>query len=172
MAKPTFTVQWKRGTRFKTSAEVAHSEIERLRSLNPSMSTRELKELLVKESRSKDAPLHQDFEWDDRKAAHEHRIGTAGKIIRSIDMVRCSEPDPAPIRRYSLVKDSIGEKKKERVLRRYEGTEEALRDPNYRAQIFEQAIQDVERLRHKYKALKDLAQIFDDTREKIASKKP
>ena len=37
---------------------------------------------LVDVSRPKNAPLHDAFEWDDKKAAEEHRLSQARRIIR------------------------------------------------------------------------------------------
>ena len=39
--------------------------------------------VLLKESTPKRAPLHDEFEWDNDVAAHEHRLRTARRIIRT-----------------------------------------------------------------------------------------
>lgn len=41
-------------------------------------------ELLVKAARNAKHPLHDDFVWDDKKAAHKQRIDTAREIISSV----------------------------------------------------------------------------------------
>lgn len=38
--------------------------------------------VLVAESKPKSAPLHSDFEWDDKKAGHEFRLSQARRIIK------------------------------------------------------------------------------------------
>lgn len=38
--------------------------------------------VVVKEAKSRKNPLHNEFEWDDQKAAHQHRLSTARRIIR------------------------------------------------------------------------------------------
>lgn len=38
--------------------------------------------VVVEEASKKRNPLHNEFEWDDQKAAHEHRLSTARRIIR------------------------------------------------------------------------------------------
>jgi len=39
--------------------------------------------VLLKESTPKKAPLHDEFEWDDKVAAHEHRLRTSRRIIKT-----------------------------------------------------------------------------------------
>lgn len=41
-------------------------------------------EAVVQEAKSKDSPLHDCFEWDQRKAAHQYRIWQARELITSI----------------------------------------------------------------------------------------
>lgn len=38
--------------------------------------------VLVKEAKAKRNALHDEFEWDDKKAAHEQRLATARRLIR------------------------------------------------------------------------------------------
>jgi len=38
--------------------------------------------VVVREAKLKKNPLHNEFEWDDAKAASEHRLATARRIIR------------------------------------------------------------------------------------------
>jgi hypothetical protein len=39
---------------------------------------------VVEDAQSEDSPLHPFFEWDDDKAAHEHRLDQARRLIRSV----------------------------------------------------------------------------------------
>lgn len=41
-------------------------------------------EKLIEAARDKKHPLHDDFEWDDKKAAHQHRLYLARDIIASV----------------------------------------------------------------------------------------
>lgn len=45
-------------------------------------------ENLVAAARNPRHPLHSDFEWDDKKAAHQHRVSTARGIINSVRTVQ------------------------------------------------------------------------------------
>ena len=61
-------------------AQAAGERLEALRSKNNRLETVDV----VSDARNKHSPLHDAFEWDDKKAAHEHRLNTARTIIRSI----------------------------------------------------------------------------------------
>ena len=43
--------------------------------------------VLVEESKPKDAPLHDAFEWNDKKAGKEYRLWQARKIIRTTKII-------------------------------------------------------------------------------------
>jgi len=45
-------------------------------------------ESVIEASKPEDHPLHSYFEWDDAKAAHEHRLHQARKIISAVPVVR------------------------------------------------------------------------------------
>ena len=67
---------------YKTSAEVAGSvceELDRTVGLTP--------ENLVDASRPEDAPLHQEFEWNDELAAEEYRKTQARLLISNLSIV-------------------------------------------------------------------------------------
>lgn len=73
------------------------AELHRIRDENDGVLT---PEAVVEDSTPEDAPLHNHFEWDDKKAAHKHRIEQARQIIRSF---RVEMPEPAA-RLYHAVK--------------------------------------------------------------------
>ena len=72
-------ISWKGGMRVKTDAVTAHNELERIREKHGTLTP----ENVVKESRRKTAALHDEFEWDDAVAAHEHRKERARVIMRA-----------------------------------------------------------------------------------------
>lgn len=53
---------------------------------------------VVAANMSEDAPLHNDFEWDDSAAAHLYRLGEAGHAVRSLRRIavntRTEEEEP------------------------------------------------------------------------------
>jgi hypothetical protein len=80
--------QLKAGSRIKTAAEVVGKECERLER-EGRLTAKEL----VNESRPKDAPLHNEFEWRDKVAGELWREQQARHIINSVVVINeCKEP--------------------------------------------------------------------------------
>lgn len=61
--------------------EAIDTRIDHLCALNGGRITAEI---YVEDARSADSPLHETLEWDNDKAAHEHRINQARAIIASV----------------------------------------------------------------------------------------
>ncbi len=58
-------------------------------------------EIVVKEARKFGHPLHNEFEWDDKKAGHKYRLEQALSIImatRFVVYLRESDAPPTPVR--------------------------------------------------------------------------
>lgn len=47
---------------------------------------------VVEAARPKDSPLHSEFEWNDKKAGHEHRLWQARQLIR-VTVIETTDPD-------------------------------------------------------------------------------
>jgi hypothetical protein len=45
------------------------------------------KDGIVGRARVSDSPLHRYFEWDDKKAAHEHRRAQAAFLVKTLDVI-------------------------------------------------------------------------------------
>ena len=58
-------------------------------------------ELVLNSALDSDSPLHSVFEWEDSKAAHQHRLWQARKLIRS---VRVESPEGLPMSKYISIK--------------------------------------------------------------------
>jgi len=66
----------------------AQSYGEYLQWLKESVGEEGLKpEYIVKKAKSKKSPIHDFFEWDDSRAALEHRLEQARNLVRSITVV-------------------------------------------------------------------------------------
>jgi hypothetical protein len=68
-------------TSFPIDVQKAGEELDRLKGHNSGDLT---PDVVVEAAKSPKNPLHGAFEWDDSKAAHQHRLATAGLLIRSI----------------------------------------------------------------------------------------
>lgn len=98
--------------------------------------------------------LHQEFIWDDRKAAYEYRLETARKLIRTYFVVTEENGDRHRVRGYvSLTTD--------RGTNGYRSIESVMSDREMRAQLLADALADLERFQIKYQALKELSVVFE-----------
>lgn len=68
----------------KTEQELIHAELARIAEEN---SGRLTPDAVVAAAKSKDNPLHAQFEWDGKLAAHAWRIEQARSLIRSVRIV-------------------------------------------------------------------------------------
>lgn len=55
---------------------------------------------VVEDARDAASPIHKYFEWDDSKAAHQHRLDTARSLIRSVEVKVTTFRRDAPVRAY------------------------------------------------------------------------
>lgn len=142
--------QWKPEARAKVEAQVAGEELERIRTWN---NGRLEAAAVVEASRDPGAPLHDEFEWSDRKAARAYRTEQAKYLIRSITVLaeRPNAP-PAPVRAFVSVKRDED--------RSYTSIGHALSDDELRAQVVTQAWRELEAWRRRYAELVDFANVF------------
>lgn len=138
--------EWKSGYRGKADANVAGSVIKELDdagNLNA--------KALVDVSRPEDAPLHNEFEWDDSIAAEKYREEQARYLIRHITIVT---EDSEPVRAFFkiAVKDSEPEN--------YTSVIKIMSDAEARAALLKQAFNEMYAFRKKYSMLTELAKVF------------
>lgn len=136
---------WKPGTRYKVDANKAGAVCEQLEAEG-----RLTAKDLLEASRPADAPLHNEFEWDDSVAAEKFRESQAGGIIRSlvVEMV----PEKPPVRKFCRVTQApeTGYTKIETVLTR----------DDLRKSLLIQAQKDFESYKAKYDSLSELSALF------------
>ena len=107
---------WKEGVRFKTNANDAGVLLEGIRDRFGEVTP----ELVLKEARHKDSVIHNDFQWDDEKAATLYRLDTARRIIRNLRVVSEGEVTDEPV----FVHVTVGDR------RYYERTDLAVDTPD------------------------------------------
>lgn len=108
---------------------------------------------VVAAARPADSPLHDQFEWDDGRAAGEYRLWQARQIIRVA--VRILPPEEQPIRAYVSLRT-------DRTVTGggYRSLCEVLSDRQLREQLLAEALDDMEGFGRKYGRLKELAPVF------------
>ena len=98
--------------------------------------------------------LHRYFDWNDTTAAEKHRLQQAAHLIRSVqvEVVRQQETRE-PIRAIVSIRRDGN--------RLYQTAERAWSEPHGRAQIVQQALNELQRWQAKYAHLHELRQIFE-----------
>lgn len=135
---------WKPGARVRTDADTVGRICEEMAKVG-----RLTAENLVEDSRPVDAPLHNEFTWDDAKAAESWRKQEAMQIINHLE-IRIQ--DVAPVR--AFIKLYTAEDN-------YHPTEVIVRDANSRDIMLRNAYQELAAFKRKYNALNELAKIFE-----------
>jgi len=87
---------WKPRTSFAIDVQKAGQELDRLKGHNSGDLT---PEAVIEAAKDGKNPLHGAFEWDDSKAAHQHRLQTAGLLIKSIvvTITKADDGKPEPL---------------------------------------------------------------------------
>lgn len=137
---------WKNGSQVRADAQTAGNvckQLEDAGNLTPSA--------LVDISRPEDAPLHGCFEWRDDVAAERYRESQARYIIRSLEM---NVEEHQPVRAFMKLSASVSNS--------YQATDVLMKDSDSRELLLEQALRELNALRVKYAALKELADVFSE----------
>jgi hypothetical protein len=105
-------------------------------------------------AKNKRTALHKHFIWDDTEAANRYRLNQASWLLRFHVTVLAGTD--TPVRCFvSLKSDRGGEDGSYRLMSR------VMSNTEYRAQLLEDARQDMLIFRNKYKMLAELAKVFD-----------
>lgn len=113
---------------------------------------------LVDVSRPEDAPLHDEFEWDDEAAAEAYRRDQARKMILNIVIVKADEEGnkKEPVRAYVSAPGGKGQ---------YVAIQSALNNEVWKAHLLMEAKREMEQFVCKYKRIEELASVVDAIRE-------
>lgn len=109
---------------------------------------------LVDASRSDDAPLHGEFEWDDEVAAEAYRCDQARKMILNVVIVKADESgNPKdPVRAYVSAPGGKGQ---------YVAMKSALSNEVWKAHLLMEARREMEQFVNKYKRIEELASVVN-----------
>lgn len=121
-------------------------------------------ESVVNKAREKSSSLHSLFEWDDGKAAEQYRLEQARHVIRLYFVV--IEPAPTVQSKHLKFKPAtmrglVSLKTDRRSSGGgYRQLTDVLKDPSMRAQLVEEALEELRLWRSRYKSLNELSEIF------------
>lgn len=150
----TSTYDWGPGhmRRWHGSAQEIGEHLETLIEANDGQLT---PAIVVEDARDASSILHPNFEWDDQKAAEQHRQYTARKLIQGIVVIGVGEHIvDSDVRGFVSVKSETGDPY-------FTSTVHAIQHPDLRRQILEQAYRDLETWRRKYEHLEEFAKVID-----------
>jgi len=162
-------VIYKPGTRIKCPVELADNFFQRMK--DPDTGNIDF-DKAVYASRPKQAPLHNDLEWDNKTAGHLWRRDQVRYIVRNIQEIR-PEVD-IPVKKYETVPvTSLPAEDQKSISGKFavKSLDEILADPVTRDVMLHKAITDVLAFKRKYAMLSELAVIFaaiDKVTDKIA----
>lgn len=138
--------QWKTIAGIKADPQVAGEQFKELES-----SVGLTAKNVLDANRTEDAPLHNEFEWQDDIAAEKYRLHQAGQLIRML----CIQTDTndtadAPVRAFF----------KTAVSQPYESIEVIMSVPDKRAELLKRALQELAAFQNKYQTLTELQPVF------------
>jgi len=103
--------------------------------------------------------LHNHLEWDNETAGHEYRLNQCRRLMSLYVVVIPNTSEP--VRAYvSLVRDRV------RGGGGYRRIEAVMKNPDMRAELLEQALYELDRMKVKYATLVELAGVWE-ARDKI-----
>lgn len=167
MSKPTVVrYEWKAGGRaFKTPAVEAHNTIELIRKRDGACTPA----ALVEWARNPDAPLHQDFEWNDSEAAEAYRRDQARTIMNHLVVVYRDANAPArekPGRAFIALK-TLGQPVVENGdgedigTAGYIDSHTVMTNPDLRRRYIVSALREIGSWRRKHADIVELARLFE-----------
>lgn len=110
-------------------------------------------ETVVAQARPVTSPLHNKFEWNDRKAGHEYRLWQARALIKVVVEVLPGMQEASDVF-VSLSSDRTRHGGGYRVMT------EVLSDADLKAQMLHDALNELNLFQHKYSVLKQLSVVF------------
>ena len=107
---------------------------------------------VIEEARPAGALLHTEFEWDDSKAAHQHRLDQARELIQV-----CVEYYPQTQKMTRVFVSLSNDRSKGGG---YRDMRVVLGNREHREQMLQDALDEMQRFRVKYAVLKELINVF------------
>lgn len=119
-------------------------------------------EHLIEDARNESSPLHDWFEWDDKVAAHKHRIRQASYLSRNIKIkVRTRKQDYETRAFYRVKTRNTRSGTYKGRKRQIVPAQRVLTKQEYREQIITEALKYLRAWRRKYAVYTELSELFD-----------
>lgn len=144
--------QWKGAACIKVDAQQAGLVCEQLEQTGGLTAKR-----LLDASRPQDAPLHDEFEWNDTEAAEKYREQQARHIINSLTIV----VDEQPVTRAFVNIRTVGSS--------YESISIIVQKEDKYAALLDQCKKELQAFLKKYNSIKELAPIADAAKKIVGA---
>jgi hypothetical protein len=116
---------------------------------------------LIEASAAETSPTHGLFEWDDAKAAGEHRLHTARRLIGSVMIVLREDDEGNPEATAPAFVSIRVESEQERMERFYFPSRAAMEDDKLREQVFTEVERRLRSAKMFAGSVKELAAVVD-----------
>ena len=143
--------QWKNGSHIKSDAEKAGKMCEELEKTVGLTA-----ETLLEANKDENAPLHNEFEWDDTKAAHQYRLTQSRHIINCLCYKADGKETKEPVRAFFNVVAKTSN---------YESTTKIISSKDKYQMLLEQAYKELQAFTSKYQSLKELNGVFKEIKK-------
>ena len=143
--------QWKSGSHIKSDAEKAGKMCEELEKTVGLTA-----ETLLEANKDENAPLHNEFEWDDTKAAHQYRLTQSRHIINCLCYTEEKAEIKEPVRAFFKIEQKCSN---------YESTTKIISSKDKYQMLLEQAYKELQAFTSKYKSLKELNGVFKEIKK-------
>ena len=140
--------KWKEGTRHKVSAQIAGEVCAALEERGELSAQN-----LVEVSRPEDAPLHNEFEWDNDIAAELWRTKQAQTLIAHIAL---KTETPTPVRAFFNIEVKSPN---------YESLNAIVKHEDKYSALLQTALRELEAFQRKYAMLSELEQVMEAIEE-------
>lgn len=138
--------QWKSASRIRADVNASAEVMNQLAERNALTA-----ENLVEVSRPIDAPLHNEFEWDNNKAADEYRKAQARNIINALVIVPDEQiPAKEPVRAYFKIEQE----------RTYTQLTTIMSNPTRKELLLKTALSELSAFQRKYATLEELTDVM------------
>jgi len=108
---------------------------------------------LVKYAEPKDSPLHNQFEWNDRKAGQEYRLWQGRQLLRRITV----NIEDKSVREYQNITIEIEEGKEQGYYSLYT----VMSNKDLKVKMMRQILKELGRMEQKYSTYKELSKMLN-----------
>lgn len=142
--------KWRRGFTPIVDAEIVGAAFARIQEKTGTLE----KQAIVDYAKPEESDLHPALEWDDERAAHQHRLTQAGMLRRHLIHYVEAEGKNEPVehRAYDYI-----EVEHKRV---WSATLEIMSKPDEREQLLARALKEAAQYQQRYRHLEELAEVM------------